>query len=244
MTSMAETSEEIEARFLAAINDNPLDEDARLVYADWLEEQDDPRAEYLRLESQLWTLPRRITALQGQIDPAWLRSVSRVVDVYFVQSPNKIGSIKLVREVTGFGLKDAKDLVEAAPSLVKANLSPFDAKVLVKRFAEHGAIAEIRRRGAEVPSSLIDGLPHPLAVMVPTARLVLVGVGSLEDFDARRLALTAIRTITGRGLIDAQRILGAPLPLVLRDDLSVAEASAFRAQFAEVAIDLVVESRP
>jgi uncharacterized protein (TIGR02996 family) len=65
------------AGFLRAIQKNPEDEAARLVYADWLEERGDIRGEYLRLEHQLVQTPLRLAQLQGQIDPTWLASVSR-----------------------------------------------------------------------------------------------------------------------------------------------------------------------
>ena len=47
---------------------------------------------------------------------------------------NKINTIKAVREVTGLGLKEAKDLVEAAPKPLKENISKDDAATLAKKF--------------------------------------------------------------------------------------------------------------
>ena len=47
---------------------------------------------------------------------------------------NKISTIKAVREVTGLGLKEAKDLVEAAPKPLKENISKDDAAALAKKF--------------------------------------------------------------------------------------------------------------
>ncbi len=47
---------------------------------------------------------------------------------------NKINTIKAVREVTGLGLKEAKDLVEAAPKPLKENISKDDAAALAKQF--------------------------------------------------------------------------------------------------------------
>jgi uncharacterized protein (TIGR02996 family) len=48
-----------EQSFLNAIRENPSDEHLRLVYADWLEEQGDERAEFLRIEAEIWRLSRR-----------------------------------------------------------------------------------------------------------------------------------------------------------------------------------------
>jgi large subunit ribosomal protein L7/L12 len=47
---------------------------------------------------------------------------------------NKINTIKAVREVTGLGLKEAKDLVEAAPKPLKENISKDDAAAIAKKF--------------------------------------------------------------------------------------------------------------
>ena len=47
---------------------------------------------------------------------------------------NKISSIKVVREVTGLGLKEAKDLVDAAPKPLKENISKEDAAAIAKKF--------------------------------------------------------------------------------------------------------------
>jgi uncharacterized protein (TIGR02996 family) len=61
--------------FLEAIRANPKDESLKLVYADWLEERGDPRAEFLRLQHQLQTLPLRLATLCWQFDPYWLHTV-------------------------------------------------------------------------------------------------------------------------------------------------------------------------
>ena len=57
---------------------------------------------------------------------------------------NKIGVIKVVREVTGLGLKEAKDLVEGAPKAVKEGISKDDAEALKKQLEEVGAKVEIK----------------------------------------------------------------------------------------------------
>lgn len=51
---------------------------------------------------------------------------------------NKINVIKVVREITGKGLKDAKDLVDAAPKIIKENASKADAEDLKKKIEEAG----------------------------------------------------------------------------------------------------------
>ncbi len=57
---------------------------------------------------------------------------------------NKIGAIKEVRAITGLGLKEAKDLVEAAPKTVKENLPKDDAEKLKKELEEQGAAVELK----------------------------------------------------------------------------------------------------
>jgi len=56
----------------------------------------------------------------------------------------KIQVIKTVREVTSLGLKEAKDLVEAAPKVVKAGVSKEEAETIKKRLEEAGATVEIK----------------------------------------------------------------------------------------------------
>ncbi len=56
----------------------------------------------------------------------------------------KINVIKAVREVTSLGLKEAKDLVEGAPKVVKEGVSKEEAENIKKKFAEAGATVEIK----------------------------------------------------------------------------------------------------
>ena len=57
---------------------------------------------------------------------------------------NKIGAIKAVREITGLGLKDAKDLVEGAPKPVKESVSKAEADEMAAKLKEAGAEVEIK----------------------------------------------------------------------------------------------------
>jgi large subunit ribosomal protein L7/L12 len=57
---------------------------------------------------------------------------------------NKIGVIKVVREVTGLGLKDAKDLVDGAPKDVKAAVNKSEAEEISKKLKEAGAEVEVK----------------------------------------------------------------------------------------------------
>ena len=57
---------------------------------------------------------------------------------------NKVNVIKAVREITGLGLKEAKDLVDGAPKAVKEAISKADAEALLKQIVEAGGKAEIK----------------------------------------------------------------------------------------------------
>jgi large subunit ribosomal protein L7/L12 len=57
---------------------------------------------------------------------------------------NKINVIKVVREVTSLGLKEAKDLVEGAPKAIKEGIPKDEAAAIVKKFADVGAKVEIK----------------------------------------------------------------------------------------------------
>src|ERR1700690_1765018 len=61
-----------------------------------------------------------------------------------VPPDKKISAIKVVRAATGLGLKEAKDLVEAAPKTVKENLSKEDAAKLKKELEDQGATVELK----------------------------------------------------------------------------------------------------
>jgi large subunit ribosomal protein L7/L12 len=57
---------------------------------------------------------------------------------------NKVSVIKAVREITGLGLKEAKDLVDGAPKAVKEGVSKADAEAAKKKLEEAGAKAELK----------------------------------------------------------------------------------------------------
>ena len=57
---------------------------------------------------------------------------------------NKVGVIKVIREITGLGLKEAKDLVEGVPSTVKEGLPKADAEAIKKKLEDAGAKAAIK----------------------------------------------------------------------------------------------------
>jgi large subunit ribosomal protein L7/L12 len=56
----------------------------------------------------------------------------------------KVNVIKAVREITGLGLKEAKDLVDGAPKVIKEGLAKADAEEAAKKLTEAGATAELK----------------------------------------------------------------------------------------------------
>jgi len=82
----------------------------------------------------------------GAAAPAAAEPEKTTFDVILKSAPadKKIPIIKVVRAATSLGLKEAKDLVEAAPKTVKENLSKDDAAKLKKELEEQGATVELK----------------------------------------------------------------------------------------------------
>jgi large subunit ribosomal protein L7/L12 len=77
--------------------------------------------------------------------PAEVEEAKSTFDVHLKSAGDKkIQVIKVVRAATGLGLKEAKDLVEAAPKLVKEGLTKDDAEKLKKELEEQGAGVELK----------------------------------------------------------------------------------------------------
>ena len=57
---------------------------------------------------------------------------------------NKVSVIKVVREITGLGLKEAKDMVDGAPKVLKEGMPKADAEAAAKKLTEAGAKAELK----------------------------------------------------------------------------------------------------
>jgi len=57
---------------------------------------------------------------------------------------NKVNVIKVIRTITGLGLKEAKDLVEGVPSMVKEGIAKADAEAIKKQLEEAGAKVELK----------------------------------------------------------------------------------------------------
>ena len=80
----------------------------------------------------------------GAADAAADAGASEVTVVLASAGANKIPVLKIVREITGLGLKEAKDLVDGAPKPIKENVKKEDAEAIKKQLEEAGATVEIK----------------------------------------------------------------------------------------------------
>lgn len=83
-----------------------------------------------------------VAAAGGEAAAAEEKTEFNVVMTSF--GDNKVGVIKVVRAITGLGLKEAKDMVEGAPSTVKEGVSKDEAESLKKQLEEAGAKVEVK----------------------------------------------------------------------------------------------------
>ena len=89
------------------------------------------------------TAPVGVVAVAGGAAPAAEEKTE--FDVILASAgAKKLDVIKVVREITGLGLKDAKDLVESAPKAIKEGASKDEAEALKKQLEEAGATVEIK----------------------------------------------------------------------------------------------------
>ena len=88
--------------------------------------------------------PVAVAANAGAAGGAPAEEKSEFTVVLTSAGENKIGAIKEVRAFTGLGLKEAKDLVEAAPNELKQGVSKKDAEELQKKFAAIGAKIDLK----------------------------------------------------------------------------------------------------
>ncbi len=88
--------------------------------------------------------PVAVAAGGGAAAAAAEEKTSFDVNLKTVDAAKKINVIKVVREVTGLGLKEAKDLVDGAPKPLKTGMSKADADAMVAKFKDSGAEVEIK----------------------------------------------------------------------------------------------------
>ena len=89
--------------------------------------------------------PMMMAAMPGAAPAAAAAEEKSEFDViYKAPGANKIGVIKVVREITGLGLKEAKELVDNPPKPVKEGVSKEEAEELKKKLTEAGAEVELK----------------------------------------------------------------------------------------------------
>jgi ribosomal protein L7/L12 len=93
----------------------------------------------LQLLLPLWPPHQR----QGQVLPQWKKKTEFTVMLTGF-GDKKVQVIKVIRAITGLGLKEAKDLVEGVPSVVKEAIPKADAEKIKKELEENGGTVEIK----------------------------------------------------------------------------------------------------
>ena len=105
-------------------------------------------AELSKMLEEKWGVsaaaPVAVAAAAGAAAPAAEAQTEFNVILASVPADKKIGIIKVVREITGLGLKEAKDLVEAAPKAVKEAVGKDEAEKIKKSLVEAGAAVEVK----------------------------------------------------------------------------------------------------
>ena len=98
-----------------------------------------------RLENE-WGVKAQPAVVQSTVVEVETKPVQTEFDLVLmsVAADKKIALIKVVREMIGLGLKESKDLVEAAPKKIKESISKSDADALAAKLIEAGATVEIK----------------------------------------------------------------------------------------------------
>jgi uncharacterized protein (TIGR02996 family) len=227
-----------EGAFLDHLADHPDDDTTRLVYADWLDERDDPRGRYLRLEVALAGLgpedPRsaplveELQALCRSIHLSWRRQAGKRHDVLLhgYDPVKKINVIKVIRELTGVGLKEAKDLSEASPPvLVLCGLSWEEARKACERLAEAGGVLGQATTRPSAPGARVRLIPGA------THQLLLLAYPPLNKIPVIRV----IRELTGLGLKEAKDLSEAQPPALIASFTDAGDARGAGARFQGIA---------
>ncbi len=213
-----------EQGFLDAIRAAPADEVNRLVYADWLEEQGDPRARYLRMELELARMDEddpRYAAREAELqlcrvplEPLWVHEVGRAYDLFLLgyDSSRKIMVIKLLRELTAIGIAEAKGLAESLPVLVKPGISRAETEQLRDRFRKH-VLVEMVIRLSSAFDRPANFFPHTVCHPSPSESGDIV----LYDYPAaNKLSLIRLmRGLTNLGLSETLKLIESPLPVTI-----------------------------
>ncbi|MEK6238655.1 MAG: TIGR02996 domain-containing protein [Planctomycetales bacterium] len=122
-----------EDRFLREIGEDPQDDSARLVYADWLEERGSRKADYLRLELQLRRARERLDALEQELDPEWTRQVGgpcKLVARPFPAEARHPLTAQVLATGLGIASEEITRLLDSCPTVTIEGLPEEDAEQL------------------------------------------------------------------------------------------------------------------
>jgi large subunit ribosomal protein L7/L12 len=98
-----------------------------------------------QMEEKFGVSAAAVAAGPAAAGPAVAAAEQTEFDVFLTAiGDNKVSVIKAVRAITGLGLKEAKDLVDATPKVVKEGVSKADADAVAKQLIEAGATAEVK----------------------------------------------------------------------------------------------------
>ncbi|VTT96402.1 Uncharacterized protein OS=Cystobacter violaceus Cb vi76 GN=Q664_31220 PE=4 SV=1 [Gemmataceae bacterium] len=158
-----------EAAFLKAIRENPRDDTVRLAYADWLDERDDPRAEYIRLRHQLAQLHSRFDALADQAESEWLTAVGGVPPGQTDFTLNSGRTIHL-QELRQWGLYEG--LLEGLPN---REMNARRVESIVRTERDRSGQEPYLIRAVETPIKRHKNRPSPFGTPASLPGIVCVG---------------------------------------------------------------------
>ena len=102
-------------------------------------------ADVLKADYGIEPAAAAVVVAAGGGDAAAAVEEKTAFDVVLVSGgPSKLTVVKIVKELTGLGLKEAKDLVDGAPKAIKEGVSKADADAIAKQLIEAGATAEVK----------------------------------------------------------------------------------------------------
>ena len=165
-----------------------------------------------------------VVAAAGAGAPAEEEKTEFDVELTEVPAASKIKVIKVVREVTGLGLKEAKELVEAAPKVVKEAAAKADAEELKKKLEEEFGVSAaagvvVAAAGAGAPAEEEKTEFDVELTEVPAASKIKV--------------IKVVREVTGLGLKEAKELVEAA-PKVVKEAAAKADAEELKKKLEEV----------
>ena len=101
-------------------------------------------AEFLKSEYGIEPAAAAVVVSAGGGEAAAVEEKTSFNVILKAAGPNKLAIVKIVKELTGLGLKEAKDLVDGAPSNIKEGVTKAEAEGLKKSLEEAGAVVELK----------------------------------------------------------------------------------------------------